>query len=317
MAKVRKIKQIQVEGLVEAVGNLNGKVVKDITITGSTTKVLNIIFTDGTYISETFVDLDTTYAGITVPLLNAGVDTQERTIQVKVLVDYINSKLASALRWKASVPNFSNLPTSGNQVGDVYNIENAFTYKGEQYPAGSNVVWSANGEWDVLHGFIDTSQFLTQEVDPKGVHSVDITGGSTKTITITLRDGSTVSGQFIDNDTTYQQGNLSELQIGTNTIGKVWSSNTLYTFVTGLIQGALVQVYQEMFPISAGNISAGNVSLVLQQSNIINNKIMVYLNGIKQPMSSHNINGSSLTLNQASLPTPIIVGDEVEVFYLD
>ena len=61
-----------------------------------------------------------------------------------------------ALHWKASVA-FANIPTTGMEVGDMYNITDAFTTDarfdegaGVKCSAGTNIVWDANGKWDIL-----------------------------------------------------------------------------------------------------------------------------------------------------------------------
>lgn len=61
-----------------------------------------------------------------------------------------------ALHWKSSIP-FANIPTTGMAVGDMYNITDAFTTDarfdegaGVKCSAGTNIVWDANGKWDIL-----------------------------------------------------------------------------------------------------------------------------------------------------------------------
>lgn len=61
-----------------------------------------------------------------------------------------------ALHWKGSVP-FANIPATGMTVGDMYNITDAFTTDarfdegaGISCSAGTNIVWDANGKWDIL-----------------------------------------------------------------------------------------------------------------------------------------------------------------------
>lgn len=72
------------------------------------------------------------------------------------LTDKINqlvgSKLTSAYEFKGSVATAANLPTTGNKVGDVYNIQTASVYGA----AGVNVAWTGN-EWDSLGGVFDTT----------------------------------------------------------------------------------------------------------------------------------------------------------------
>lgn len=62
---------------------------------------------------------------------------------------------------------FSQLPTSGNVAGHMYNISQAFTTDsrfeegaGYSYPAGTNVYWNENAKWDCLSGTL--TKVLTQ-----------------------------------------------------------------------------------------------------------------------------------------------------------
>lgn len=74
--------------------------------------------------------------------------------------------------WKGSllpqgtIP-FSQLPSSGNVAGHMYNIRNAFETDsrfeegaGYSYPAGTNVYWNGNSKWDCLSGTL--TKVLTQ-----------------------------------------------------------------------------------------------------------------------------------------------------------
>lgn len=60
--------------------------------------------------------------------------------------------------------NYSELPTTAQIAGDMYNIKNAGAANGVK--VGDNVVW--NGEsWDNLSGFMDMSEY-TKTVDLTG-----------------------------------------------------------------------------------------------------------------------------------------------------
>lgn len=60
----------------------------------------------------------------------------------------LKTDIVGAYKYKGSVANQAALPVSGNIVGDVYNIE----AKSDYGPAGSNVAWTADGNWDSLGG---------------------------------------------------------------------------------------------------------------------------------------------------------------------
>lgn len=64
--------------------------------------------------------------------------------------------ISSVYKANGSVETYAELPSSGQTVGDVYNVENADSAHGVK--AGDNVVWT--GEyWDVLSGTVDLSNY--------------------------------------------------------------------------------------------------------------------------------------------------------------
>ena len=68
----------------------------------------------------------------------------------------VDGKIAKALgsvyEYKGTVTNYTDLPTTGVEPGDVYNVENGW----DLYAAGTNVAWNGNA-WDPLGGTFDTS----------------------------------------------------------------------------------------------------------------------------------------------------------------
>lgn len=91
---------------------------------------------------------------------------------------------------------------------------------------------------------LDTNVYLTAETDPKGVASAAFSGGATKTLTITLRDSSTVTANFSDIDTTYS-GSTSIILSGssfqraalTGEVTAAQNSNAL-TIAAGVVTNA-------------------------------------------------------------------------------
>lgn len=81
------------------------------------------------------------------------------------------SDIASALKYKGSKNTYSELPSSGQNVGDVWNIVQADS--SHNIKAGDNVAWNGTS-WDVLAGTVDLSGYVqdsdlvpitTQEID--------------------------------------------------------------------------------------------------------------------------------------------------------
>lgn len=68
--------------------------------------------------------------------------------------DALASAISSVYRYKNSVTNYTDLPSSGNTVGDVYNVVNAYG----NVPAGTNWAWNGSA-WDALAGTVDLSPY--------------------------------------------------------------------------------------------------------------------------------------------------------------
>lgn len=64
--------------------------------------------------------------------------------------------LATVYKYKGSVETYANLPTSGQQVGDVYNVKQADP--DHNIEAGDNVAWDGT-TWDILAGDTDLSGY--------------------------------------------------------------------------------------------------------------------------------------------------------------
>jgi hypothetical protein len=67
--------------------------------------------------------------------------------------------VSSVYKYKGTVSTYADLPSSGQSVGDVYNIETADSTHG--IDAGANVAWDGSG-WDVLAGTVDLSGYATK-----------------------------------------------------------------------------------------------------------------------------------------------------------
>lgn len=71
------------------------------------------------------------------------------------------SDITAMYRAKGSVADASKLPTTGNELGDVWSIEADSVYG----PAGMNVVWTSEGEWDNLGGIMTLEEITNEELD--------------------------------------------------------------------------------------------------------------------------------------------------------
>lgn len=72
----------------------------------------------------------------------------------------ISAALGSAMKYKGTKATTAQLPTSGNSIGDVWNISNACEASGSlpKVNAGDSVAWNGTS-WDVISGTVDLSNF--------------------------------------------------------------------------------------------------------------------------------------------------------------
>lgn len=76
-------------------------------------------------------------------------DSDFRTgAQVEAAID---AKITSVMRYKGNVATYADLPTTGNVIGDVYNVTDT----------GSNYAWNGT-TWDELSGTVDLSSYYTK-----------------------------------------------------------------------------------------------------------------------------------------------------------
>lgn len=72
----------------------------------------------------------------------------------------LKSDITGVYKYKGSVASASNLPTSGQTKGDVYNIEAASSYGG----AGMNVAWDGS-KWDPLGEIFSVTTITNAQLD--------------------------------------------------------------------------------------------------------------------------------------------------------
>ena len=100
--------------------------------------------------------------------------TADKTVNLNLSNYAEKTDLAGRIRMKGSVTS-ANLPTKTALVGDMYNITNNYTNSdGTPIKAGTNVVFTADGKWDAMSGYVDTSN-LVQKVTGKQLSTNDFT----------------------------------------------------------------------------------------------------------------------------------------------
>lgn len=93
------------------------------------------------------------------------------------------TKVTGFAKYSGSVDNYSDLPLTGMNTGDVWNIVNADAT--HQIKAGDNVIWNGKA-WDNLSGFVDLSNYPTNNDVAKAIVDTTYSGG---TITFIHKDG--------------------------------------------------------------------------------------------------------------------------------
>ena len=127
------------------------------TSTTISTKMINaeLYISDVANITAT-IDTSMTYA--TASEVNA-LSTQLETLQGNVYTkDEVDTKISSVYKYKGTVATYDAFPTSGQIVGDVYNVESN----------GMNYAWTGTG-WDALGSAADLSDYLQKTGDGSNV----------------------------------------------------------------------------------------------------------------------------------------------------
>lgn len=143
---------------------------------GAQANVIESVNVNGTALSVTSKAVNVTVPTKTSQLTNDSTYVKKAEIPIKVsefnndmsyvtanniivmLKDYaLKSDVSSMYKYKGSVDSYAKLPTSGQTVGDSYNVKSADSSHGIR--KGDNVVWTGT-EWDVLSGTVDLSGYM-------------------------------------------------------------------------------------------------------------------------------------------------------------
>ena len=143
---------------------------------GAQANVIESVKVNGTALSVTSKAVNETVPTKTSQLTNDSTYVKKSEIPTKVsefnndmsyvtanniivmLKDYaLKSDVSSMYKYKGSVDSYDELPTSGQTVGDSYNVKGADSSHGIK--KGDNVVWTGT-EWDVLSGTVDLSGYM-------------------------------------------------------------------------------------------------------------------------------------------------------------
>lgn len=191
------------------------------------------------------------------------------------VLDYLKnyakkSDISAVYKYKGTKTNYSELTTSGNNIGDVWNITNADT--ANHIKAGDNVVWDGS-KWDNLSGTVDLSNYL-QKGGKQTTTSTEDSGSNV----YTFKDGSTI---------TVKNGSK-----GSTGAAATWFSG-------GAVTGTSTTA--KTFTVSGSK--AGDMYLNTGTSNVYKATAAnqwVYLCNIKGPQGTPGNNGATPTIKAAA-----------------
>ena len=150
----------------------------------------------------------------------------------------INAKLSSALKYKGSVENYSDLPKTGQQIGDTWNVANAY---GNAH-AGTNWAWNGT-TWDPLGGTIDLTNYVTMASAAGQTESIILAAGGGKR---GIKDSPyKITGTVSDSATT------------------IPTANAVYSFVNNKISGSIWDTTKVLYGESNDSAAFGTASYIL------------------------------------------------------
>lgn len=122
-------------------------------------------------------------------IVHEGLGSKVSTLETKVGNIYtkaeVDAKVSSVMRYKGSKDTYAELPSEGNEIGDVWNVVGADAVNGVR--AGDNFAWNGAG-WDNLGGAVVLDGYATKD-DLSG--KVDKVEGSRL---MTLAEGEKLAG---------------------------------------------------------------------------------------------------------------------------
>ena len=132
------------------------------------------------------------------------------------------TKVTGFAKYAGSVDNYSDLPLTGTNTGDVWNVVNADAT--HQIKAGDNVIWNGKG-WDNLSGFVDLSNYPTNKDVAKAIVDTTYSGG---TITFIHKDGTKSTATIGDTSHAIQADQDGEGNVIADTYYKKADASTIH-----------------------------------------------------------------------------------------
>jgi hypothetical protein len=196
----------------------------------------------------------------------------------------INAKLSSALKYKGSKDTYADLPKTGNQVGDVWNVVAAY---GNAH-AGTN--WAWNGTvWDPLGGTIDLTNYVTAP-------AAFTTGG------MLVEVSGTGTGRIIK-QSTYAAGAMSA---NNHPAAMLPNADSVYTYVNSKISGSIWDSTKVVY----AKASDTNTSWAVTTPHILVSETDE--SGHILAREGYVINNENLAKTNDQIPTSKVVSDAID-----
>lgn len=196
----------------------------------------------------------------------------------------INTKLSSALKYKGSKDTYADLPKTGNQVGDVWNVVVAY---GNAH-AGTN--WAWNGTvWDPLGGTIDLTNYVTAP-------AAFTTGG------MLVEVSGTGTGRIIK-QSTYAAGAMSA---SNHPAAMLPNADSVYTYVNSKISGSIWDSTKVVY----AKTSDTNTSWAVTTPHILVSETDE--SGHILAREGYIINNDNLAKTNDQIPTSKVVSDAID-----
>lgn len=164
--------------------------------------------------------------------------------KVQKEVEAALSKVTGFAKYAGSVDNYADLPASGNNTGDVWNIVNADA--AHQIKAGDNVIWNGSA-WDNLSGFVDLSNYPTNTDVAKAVVDTTYSGG---TITFIHKDGTKSTATIGDTSHATKADQDGEGNVITDTYYKKSDASAIHTSIQNQINAKQDKLIFDTAPIA-------------------------------------------------------------------
>lgn len=221
----------------------------------------------------------------------------------KDVEDEINLKISSVYKVRGTKDTYTDLPTEGNTIGDVYNVIAA----NGNTPAGTNYVCTASAgtreeQWDALGGTVDLSTYATKTDVNDALTGVTGTGS---TSIVTRLDTA-------ESDITNLKESASTLNTNVQTI-KGWKINNKFISGSPILNGTDIKVDDTP--------GAQTLNVAIAAAKTAGDNAMNYAEGVsgsvktlndtvvsnKTTIDGYTVNGTPISEN------PVLTGENVLV----